>query len=169
MSIVTRIYQVRLKLASFLLLAAMAALPILAGWWLFGSFGLITVAAVVLFMSLAAGARPALPGMPLDARNAPELATLTGDPLALAEALYAIEYRPRGLFEALTGFRVPAPAGDGAFRSHPPTASRIRRLQRLHQEQAGVFRSPEFRQGFQRQEARSAVEAPRPVIFRAWP
>lgn len=57
-------------------------------------------------------------------------ARLTGDPGALADALELIEYRPRTWWEWISGTRspVPAEAADSAFRSHPPTGERVRRL-----------------------------------------
>ena len=60
-------------------------------------------------------------------------ARLTGDPAALADALETIEYRPRTWWEWLMGRRLPAraePAAD-AFRTHPPTPERVRRLSLL--------------------------------------
>jgi len=60
-------------------------------------------------------------------------ARLTGDPAALADALEIIEYRPRTWFDWLWGRRVPRPSdpSGAAFRTHPPTAERIRRLDLL--------------------------------------
>ena len=57
-------------------------------------------------------------------------ARLTGDPSALAEALAVIEYRPRTWWEWLTGRRtaLPGDPSQDAFRTHPPTRERIRRL-----------------------------------------
>ena len=62
-------------------------------------------------------------------------AELTGDPAALARALYRIEYRPRNFWEVLTGVRPRPVSGqeESAFRSHPPTPERIRRLLALAQ------------------------------------
>jgi heat shock protein HtpX len=60
-------------------------------------------------------------------------ARLTGDPGALADALETIEYRPRTWLEWLMGRRMPVrtePAAD-AFRTHPPTPERVRRLSML--------------------------------------
>lgn len=57
---------------------------------------------------------------------------LTGDPGALADALEFIEYRPRTLWDWLTGSRSPVPdRAANAFRTHPPTAERVRRLDRM--------------------------------------
>lgn len=58
---------------------------------------------------------------------------LTGDPLALADALEQVEYRPRSWWDWLTGVRAPAPADPAgrAFRTHPPTPERVRRLTRM--------------------------------------
>lgn len=56
-------------------------------------------------------------------------ARLTGDPQALADALETIEYRPRTWWDWLTGRRSPAPApAENAFRTHPATPERVRRL-----------------------------------------
>ena len=60
-------------------------------------------------------------------------ARLTGDPLALADALAILEYRPRNLWDWVLGRRTPMPidpAGN-AFRSHPSTPERIHRLDTL--------------------------------------
>jgi heat shock protein HtpX len=60
-------------------------------------------------------------------------ARLTGDPGALADALETIEYRPRTWWDWVVGRRFPVsrePAGD-AFRTHPPTVERVRRLSAL--------------------------------------
>jgi len=55
---------------------------------------------------------------------------LTGDPGALADALAIIEYRPRTWWDWLAGRRSPVPRdpASDAFRTHPPTQERIRRL-----------------------------------------
>lgn len=60
-------------------------------------------------------------------------ARLTGDPTALADALEFIEYRPRTWWDWLTGRRSPVPSdpASDAFRTHPPTPERIRRLDLL--------------------------------------
>jgi heat shock protein HtpX len=60
-------------------------------------------------------------------------ARLTGDPVALADALALIEYRPRTWWDWLAGRRSPLPsdAADSAFRTHPPTPERILRLDQL--------------------------------------
>lgn len=56
-------------------------------------------------------------------------ARLTGDPQALADALETIEYRPRTWWDWLTGRRSPAPdPAANAFRTHPATPERVRRL-----------------------------------------
>lgn len=57
-------------------------------------------------------------------------ARLTGDPAALAETLELIEYRPRTWWDWLMGRRSPMPTDPAAdaFRTHPPTPERIRRL-----------------------------------------
>jgi len=57
-------------------------------------------------------------------------ARLTGDPAALADALELIEYRPRTWWDWVAGRRSPVPAdpASDAFRTHPPTPERIRRL-----------------------------------------
>jgi len=60
-------------------------------------------------------------------------ARLTGDPLALADALAILEYRPRTLWDWVVGRRWPMatdPAAN-AFRTHPATPERIHRLDRL--------------------------------------
>jgi heat shock protein HtpX len=57
---------------------------------------------------------------------------LTGDPGALADALEFIDYRPRTLWDWLTGSRSPVPdPASNAFRTHPPTVERVRRLDRM--------------------------------------
>lgn len=58
---------------------------------------------------------------------------LTGDPAALADALVLIEYRPRTWWDWLTGRRSPVPndPASDAFRTHPPTPERVRRLNLL--------------------------------------
>lgn len=58
---------------------------------------------------------------------------LTGDPLALADALEWIEYRPRTWWDWVWGRRYPVPqqTTNNAFRTHPPTEERIGRLLRL--------------------------------------
>lgn len=58
---------------------------------------------------------------------------LTGDPGALADALELIEYRPRTWWDWLAGRRSPVPTdpASDAFRTHPPTPERIRRLDLL--------------------------------------
>jgi len=55
---------------------------------------------------------------------------LTGDPVSLADALEAIEYRPRTWWERIIGQRVRSQASTSEkfFRTHPPTTERIRRL-----------------------------------------
>jgi len=57
-------------------------------------------------------------------------ARLTGDPSALADALELIEYRPRTWWDWLAGRRSPVPSdpASDAFRTHPPTPERVRRL-----------------------------------------
>lgn len=57
-------------------------------------------------------------------------ARLTGDPSALADALARIEYRPRTWWDWVLGRRSPVPTdpASDAFRTHPPTQERIRRL-----------------------------------------
>jgi len=59
-----------------------------------------------------------------------EASRLTGDPGALADALAIIEYRPRTWWDWLAGRRSPVPSDPAAdaFRTHPPTIERIRRL-----------------------------------------
>jgi heat shock protein HtpX len=58
---------------------------------------------------------------------------LTGDPVALAEALEIIEYRPRTWWDWMMGRRSPVPTDPAAdaFRTHPPTVERVRRLDLL--------------------------------------
>lgn len=60
-------------------------------------------------------------------------ARLTGDPRALADALETIEYRPRTWWDWLMGRRSPVPTDPAAdaFRTHPPTTERVRRLSLL--------------------------------------
>lgn len=60
-------------------------------------------------------------------------ARLTGDPSALADALELIEYRPRTWWDWLVGRRSPVPSdpASDAFRTHPPTPERVRRLDLL--------------------------------------
>jgi len=60
---------------------------------------------------------------------------LTGDPDALADALELVEYRPRTWWDWLTGRRAPLPTDPAAdaFRTHPPTPERVRRLTRIGQ------------------------------------
>jgi heat shock protein HtpX len=59
-------------------------------------------------------------------------ARLTGDPGALADALDIIEYRPRTLWDWIAGRRAPVPdQASDAFRTHPSTRERIRRLDLL--------------------------------------
>lgn len=60
-------------------------------------------------------------------------ARLTGDPGALADTLEMIEYRPRTWWDWLAGRRSPVPSdpASDAFRTHPPTQERIRRLDLL--------------------------------------
>jgi heat shock protein HtpX len=82
-------------------------------------------------------------------------ARLTGDPGALADALELIEYRPRTWWDWVTGRRWPVrsePASD-AFRTHPPTPERVRRLDLL----TGSF------------EERTARPSPKPRSFTARP
>lgn len=57
-------------------------------------------------------------------------AQLTGDPWALASALEVIEYRPRTWWDWVLGRRSPLPSDPAAeaFRTHPATPERIRRL-----------------------------------------
>jgi len=60
-------------------------------------------------------------------------ARLTGDPLALADALAILEYRPKTLWDWVVGRRSPLPAdpAGNAFRTHPSTPERILRLDLL--------------------------------------
>jgi heat shock protein HtpX len=60
-------------------------------------------------------------------------AQLTGDPAALADALEIIEYRPRTWWDWVVGRRSPVPTDPAAdaFRTHPPTMERVRRLDLL--------------------------------------
>ena len=56
-------------------------------------------------------------------------AEITGDPEALASALYNIEYRQNSFWSSFLG--LPARREESLFRSHPATEERIRRLMKL--------------------------------------
>jgi len=90
---------------------------------------LVTVAfapAVSLFWAVVAALAPAA------SRFLVAALSLTGDPGALADALEFIDYRPRTLWDWLTGSRSPVPdPASNAFRTHPPTVERVRRLDRM--------------------------------------
>lgn len=66
-------------------------------------------------------------------------ARLTGDPGALADALETLEYRPRTWWDWWLGRRRPLPQdpAQAAFRTHPPTEERVRRLDWLARRAVG--------------------------------
>lgn len=101
----------------------LAADPVGSLWWM------------VVSVAVAATSRALVAALSRTREFAADLgaARLTGDPGALADALETIEYRPRTWWDWLMGRRSPMPTNPAAdaFRTHPPTTERVRRLSLL--------------------------------------